>query len=227
MITRFKLREGKKAEGAALLADVEEYSEGLVCLTGGDEGPLAAALARGGIGAARTEVERLVRIFGRGNVYVELQRHHDRAQEGRNRAALEIAHSLKLPLLATNGVCYATEYDREVLDVLTCIRHKTLLDTAGRLLTQNSKRHLRSAQEMATLFADLPDAIANTQELASRLQFEMDDLGYQFPVYPTPANETMASFLRKRTAEGISNRYLSKRDPQLLAKAQKQVEREL
>ena len=227
LITRFKLREGKKAEGAALLSDVEELSAGIVCLTGGDEGPLAAALSRGGIEAARKEVERLVNIFGQKNVYVELQRHHDRAQEWRNRAAVEIARSLHLPLLATNGVCYAEEYDREVLDVLTCIRHKTTLDTAGRLLTQNSERYLRSAKKVGALFADLPEAVSNTQELASRLQFEMDDLGYQFPVYPLLPNETMASFLRKRVAEGISNRYLPKRDAQLLAKAQKQSEREL
>src|SRR5207302_623802 len=65
------------------------------------------------------------------------------------------------------------------------------------------------------------------QELTSRLLFEMDDLGYQFPIYSLPPNETMASFLRKRVAEGISSRYLPKRDPQLLAKAQKQSEREL
>ncbi len=227
LITRFKLREGKKAEGAALLTDVEEHSEGLICLTGGDEGPLAAALTRGGIDVARKEVERLVGIFGRDNVYVELQRHHDRAQEWRNRAAVEIARSLRLPLLATNGVCHATEYDREVLDVLTCIRHGKTLDTAGRLLTPNAERHLRSASEMAALFADLPEAIHNTQELASRLQFEMTDLGYRFPVYPLPPNETMMSFLRKRTAEGVSNRYLPKRDAQLFAKAQKQAEREL
>src|SRR5204862_5771795 len=120
----------------------------------------------------------LVRIFGQKNVYVELQRHHDRAQEWRNRAAVDIARSLDLPLLATNGVCYAAEYDREVLDVLTCIRHKSTLDTAGRLLAQYSDRHIRTAKEMTAIFADLPEAINNTQELASRLRFEMDDLGY-------------------------------------------------
>lgn len=75
LITRYKLCETTKAEGAALLADVAMYSEDLVCLTGGEEGPLAAALARGGYDLALREVKRLVHIFGPRNVYVELQRH--------------------------------------------------------------------------------------------------------------------------------------------------------
>jgi error-prone DNA polymerase len=78
LITRYKLREAHKAEGAALLSDVAEFAEGLVCLTGGNEGPLAAALAHGGYDTALREVERLVHIFGPRNVYVELQRHFDR-----------------------------------------------------------------------------------------------------------------------------------------------------
>jgi error-prone DNA polymerase len=129
LITRYKLRAGKKAEGAALTADLEELHEGLVCLTGGDEGPLAAALARGGYETGCKEVERLVSIFGPENVYVEVQRHFDREEEWRNRAAIAIARSLNLPLLATNGVSYATAYDREVLDLFTAIRHKTTPST--------------------------------------------------------------------------------------------------
>ncbi len=145
LITRYKLRESTKAEGAALTSDFEEFSEGLVCMTGGSEGPLAAALTQGGYDAAEKTVERLVDIFGRRNVYVEIQRHFDREQEHRNRAAIRIARSLNLPLLATTGVNYATEYEREILDVFTCIRHKTTLGKAGRLLTKNAERYLRSA----------------------------------------------------------------------------------
>jgi len=227
LITRFKLREDTKAEGSALTGDFEEYGEGLVCLTGGSEGPLAAALAQGGYDAAEKTVTRLVSIFGPRNVYVEVQRHFDREEEHRNRAAVRIARSLNLPLLATGGVNYATEYEREVLDVFTCIRHHKSLDTAGRLLTMNAERHLRSAREMQQLFYDLPDAISNTRELSSRLQFEMTGLGYEFPAYPVPDGQTMDSFLRKRVEEGIRRRYLPKNDPALYAKAERQAEREL
>lgn len=227
LITQYKLRESTKAEGAALTRDLEQYNEGLVCLTGGGEGPLAAALAQGGYDAAQSTVERLVEIFGPKNVYVELQRHFDRTEEHRNRAAVRIARTLNLPILATGGVTYATPDEREVLDVFTCIRHRTTLDTSGRLLARNSERYLRSGQEMEQLFRDHPEAILNTRSLSERLNFQMTNLGYEFPSYPVPEGETMDSFLRKRTEEGIRRRYLPKNNPELYAKAKKQAEREL
>jgi len=226
LITQFKMRETTKDEGAATLDDLRQYAGGLVCMTGGDEGPLAAALARGGEAAGHAVAEELVRIFGRENVYVELQRHQEREEEWRNQAAIRIARALKLRLLATNGVRYATACDREILDLLTSIRSHTPLDQAGRLLTLNDRRFLRPAAEMAALFRDLPEAMANTAELSSQLEFALNDLGYEFPRYPVPDGETMDSFLRKRTAEGVMRRYGSgSRD--LLERAKKQVEHEL
>jgi error-prone DNA polymerase len=153
------MREKIKCEGAATYDDLEGYSAGLVCLTGGDEGPLAAAIVNGGEEAGREAVERLVTIFGKDSVYVEVQRHREREEEWRNQAAIRIAQSMKLPVIATNGVRYATAYDREILDVFTAIRHHTDLDHAGRLLALNTRRHLRSAREMAALFRDVPGAI--------------------------------------------------------------------
>src|ERR1700733_9958524 len=227
LITRFKMREESKGEGAATLADVQQYASGLICLTGGDEGPLAAALMNGGEVAGREAVEQLVHIFGRESVYVELQRHQEREEEWRNQAAIRIARSLNLPLLATNGVRYATTYEREILDLFTAVRNHTELDRAGRLLSLNSQRHLRSAKEMSSLFRDVHRAIENTAELSSRLRFELNDLGYEFPCYPVPSSETMDSFLRKRVAEGVMRRYGPKNDRDLLERAKKQVEHEL
>ncbi len=227
LITHFKMREKEKADGAATWEDLEQYAPGLVCLTGGDEGPLAAALVNGGEEAGRETVERLVRIFGHENVYVEVQRHHEREEEWRNQAAIRIARSLKLPVLATNGVRYATTYDREVSDLFTAVRHHIELDHAGRLLALNNQRYVRAAREMARIFRDVPDAIENTVKLSSRMQFELNDLGYEFPRYPVPDGETMDSFLRKRVSEGVMRRYSLKNDRDLLEKAKKQVEHEL
>src|SRR5919109_1019386 len=123
LITHYKLREPRKGEGAAGMQEVAAHATGLICLTGGDEGPLSAALAEGGREAARRQIDALANIFGRENVYVELQRHFDREEEARNQAAVEIAGSLQLPLLATNGVAYASTEEREILDVLTCVRN--------------------------------------------------------------------------------------------------------
>ena len=227
LITQFKMREQTKCEGAATTRDFEQYASGLVCMTGGDEGPLAAALAHGGEEAGREAVERLIQIFGSTRVYVEVQRHYEREQEWRNQSALRIARSLKLPVIATNGVRYATAYEREVLDIFTSIRNHTDLDNAGRLLALNSQWHIRSAAEMTALFADTPGAVENTVELSSRLTFELSDLGYQFPRYPVSEDDTMDTFLRKRVAEGVRRRYGPKNDQALLERANRQVDHEL
>ena len=225
LITKMKLRSAK-GEGAVREEELREHAAGLICLTGDDNGPLAFSLARGGMEEGRICVERLIRIFGRDNVYMELQRHLHREQEARNRTAIEIARSLQLPLLATNGICYATARERELCDVFTAIRHHRTLATAGRLLARNSERYLKSPQEMQALFADLPEAIANTVELSSRLTFTFKDLGYEFPKYPVAEGETMMSFLRERTREGFQQRY-GRCTSDLQNRARCQIEREL
>ena len=225
LITKMKLRSAK-GEGAVREEELREHAAGLICLTGDHDGPLAFVLAHGGMEEARGCVERLIGIFGRDNVYVELQRHFHREQEARNHAAIEITRSLQLPLLATNGICYATTRERELCDVFTAIRHHRTLATAGRLLARNSERHLKSPQEMQALFADLPEAIANTVELSSRLTFTFKDLGYEFPKYPVPEGETMMSFLRERTGEGFQQRY-GRASSELQNRARCQIEREL
>src|SRR5256885_4545236 len=118
LITKMKLR-AKKGEGAISAEELEEHADGLICLTGGVDGPLASALQQGGIHEARRQIDRLIAIFGHKNVYVELQRHFQREEESRNRAAIDIARSLNLSLLATNGVCYATAKARELCDAFT------------------------------------------------------------------------------------------------------------
>jgi error-prone DNA polymerase len=225
LITKMKLR-AKKGEGTVCADEMEEHADGLICLTGGSEGLLAEALRQGGIEEGRRQVDRLVGIFGHKNVYVELQRHFQREEESRNRAAMDIARSLNLPLLATNGVCYATAKARELCDAFTAIRHHRALSTAGRLLARNSERFLKSPLEMQRLFADLPEAIDHTLELSSRLEFTLNDLGYEFPRYPVPEGETMNSFLNQRAWEGFHSRYgRAKSDMQ--ARARLQIEKEL
>jgi error-prone DNA polymerase len=226
LITKMKLRAGRKEGASAAISDFREYAGGLICLTGGEEGPLATALARSGPRAAFEAVKRLIEIFGRQNVYVELQRHFHRDEEYRNRVAIEIAEDLQLPLLATNGINYATPCERELADAFTALRHHRTLATAGRLLARNAERHLKSPAAMRALFADFPQAITNTIDLSSRLEFTLNDLGYEFPRYPVPEGETMMSFLRERTWEGWKTRY-GRAEPDLKKRARRQIEREL
>src|SRR5256714_8254693 len=230
LITMMKLRVPKHAkpgECAVTPEELAQYADGLICLTGADDGPMAKRFNHRGRREALETTEWLVDIFGKENVYAELQRHFNREEEVRNHAVIEIARRLKLPLLATNGVCYATRSQRQVTDVFTCIRNHVRLETAGRLLSINSERFVKSPKEMVHLFADLPEAIANTVELPSRLDFTLKDLGYEFPKYPVPPGETMTSFLRRRTYEGAHLRYGRNPDVPGLARAEKQLEHEL
>src|SRR5579859_514996 len=222
LITTTKLRVPKHTAAVANVQDLELHAKGLICLTGDEQGPLAGALRRGGVAAGRNCLQQLTSIFGPGNVFVELQRHFQRDQERRNHLAIELAHELKLPLLATNGVSHATQAEREVLDVFTCIRNKRKLETAGRLLSRHAERFLKSPLQMERLFADLPEAIANTSELSSRMQFTLEKLGYEFPRYPVPDGGSQIEYLRALTRQGARERYKPVTD-----RVRRQLEKEL
>ncbi|HEY4362830.1 MAG TPA: error-prone DNA polymerase [Bryobacteraceae bacterium] len=208
LITSMKLR-APKGEATASDAELSQFGEGLVCLTG--EGP-----------PTRARFEKRIRLFGTRNVYAEVQRHLQRDEEARNQAVIDLARSLQLPLLATNGVRHATSQERELFDALTAVRHKTTVMSAGKLLARNAERYLKPPREMAKLFSDIPEAVAETHELSQRLNFTLANLGYEFPRYPVAAGETMHSFLRARTEEGARQRFRPYHE-----KARRQIDREL
>ncbi len=193
-----------KGETSISLNDLEVHAGSLLALTDGE-----AAL------------DRLAGIFP-GALYVELGRHHDAAEERRNRARVAIARAHKLPLVATNDVRYARPAGVDLCDVLTCIREKSTLDDAGTLLSANAERHLKSAAEMRMLFRDLPDAVDNTLAIAARCGFTLEDLGYQFPRYPTPDGGNEQDYLAHLVADGARGRYRP-----LTAEVQAQIDREL
>ena len=214
LITRMKLR-APKGEGALSLEELDGCTAGLVALAG------RATLdgRRYGVGGM---LDRLVGIFGRDRVYVELQRHFRRDEERDIAALVSLAEAFRVPTLATNGVRFDTPEARPLFDVLTCIHHHTDLASAGRRLAANAERYLKPPADMAALFADQPGAVARTRELADRLQYTMADLGYRFPDYPVPPGETQASFLRHIADVGARERYRPYYD-----KARAQVAREL
>ncbi|HKH73053.1 MAG TPA: error-prone DNA polymerase, partial [Vicinamibacterales bacterium] len=214
LVTRMKMR-APKGEGALAIDELDGFTSGLVALAGR---PVLDA-RRHGVGGM---LDRLVGLFGRDRVYVELQRHLLRDEECDNEALTELARAYRVPIVATNGVRFATAGERPLFDVLSCIYHRTTLDTAGRLLARNAERYLKSPEVMAELFADRPDALAGTTELAERLEYTMADLGYRFPSYPVPPGETEMSFLRHITEAGARNRYRPYHD-----KARAQITREL
>jgi error-prone DNA polymerase len=214
LLTRMNLRS-PKGEGALTLDELDGHTAGMVALVGRE----ALHGGRHGVGGL---VDRLVGLFGRSNVYLELQRHFIRDEESDNQALIALASAFHVPVVATGGVRFAAPEDRPLYDVLTCIRHKTTLEAAGRKLALNAERFLKPREQMAELFRDIPEAVAGTAALADRLRYTMADLGYRFPDYPVPAGETMASFLRKVTEVGARERYRPYHD-----RARAQIAREL
>jgi error-prone DNA polymerase len=214
LVTRMKLA-APKGEGAIVLEDLEGHTAGLVALAG------RAALDASAYGVGGL-LDRLVGLFGRDGVYVELQRHLLRDEEADNQALRALAAAFRVPVVASNGVRFAAADERPLFDVLTCIRHKTTLARAGRRLAWNAERYLKAPDVMAQLFDDVPDAVRATRDLADRLTYTMADLGYRFPDYPVPAGETQASFLRRITEVGARDRYRPYHD-----RARAQIAREL
>jgi error-prone DNA polymerase len=167
-------------------------------------------------------VDRLVGLFGRKQLYLELQRHGRRGEDSDNQTLTDLASAFHVPIVATGGVRFAAPDRRPLFDVLTCIHHHTDLLHAGRRLAPNAERYLKAPAEMAALFADVPGAVERTADLAARLQYTMADLGYRFPDYPVPQGETQTSFLRKIADLGARDRYQPYHD-----RARAQVAREL
>jgi error-prone DNA polymerase len=212
LITRMKAGV-PKGTGLLELETLEGNVAGLVALPG------AETLGR------PPDTDRLARLlsaFGPRNLAIDVQRHRRREQEATNRALFDMAGSLGLHAVATNGVRHAGPPGRALLDVLTCIREKRTLATAGRLLADNAERHLKAPQAIQALYRDRPTLLRNVAALAERLTFTLDDLGYRFPEYPVPAGETMQSHLVQATDAGARERYRPYHE-----KARRQIEREL
>jgi len=222
LLTQAHLRS-EKGQCEIKWDELPQFAEGLVTLLGGSILNCRASVSDANRSRRFTETPyKIIEAFGRANVFVEIQRHFVRGEEQINRQLVDLAGANRLPLIATNGVQYAKPYGREVLDVFTCIREHTHFDAAGKLLTQNSERHLKSDREMRRIFADFPEAIENTSRLAERLRFSLENLGYEFPEYPVPAGHSMDSFLRTIVWFGAQQRYAA-----LSAKVKRQLEEEL
>ncbi len=200
----------------ATWAELARYREGLVALTGDEEGPVRHAWRTQGPAAAAAALDRLAALFApdptrrapdTSHLFVELQRHRLRGEEREIAFLRDLAAARGLPLLATGGVHYATPAQRPAADVFACIRNHTTLDAAGRLLSANAERHLKSAAHMARLFADLPAALDHTTLLDRRLGFTLQQLGYRFPDFPHTGGRPMPEFLREVTYAGATRRY--------------------
>ena len=186
-----------------------QHTEGLIALSGCRCGEVPSLVAQGHYREAQEAARRYLRWFGPGSFFVELQNNLVYGDARRNRALAELAEHLGLGTVATGNVHYHVRERHRLQDVLVAIKHRTTLDASHRQRRENSEYYLKQPEEMAELFRDHPEAVANTLRIAERCQFDLTrDLDYRFPDYPVPEEETQGSHLRKLCYQEAERRYM-------------------
>ena len=186
--------------------ELEQFSDGLICLSGGPNGPIGLLLQQGQRPAAEELMQRLKAIYPN-RLYVELQRHpgeggQPEAEKTTERGHIEMAYAMDLPLVATNDVYFPKTEMYEAHDALICIAEGAYVDQAEGRRRLTAQHYFKSQQEMVTLFADLPEAIENTVEIAKRCAF----MAYRRdPILPKFADDEVAE-LRRQANEGLQAR---------------------
>jgi error-prone DNA polymerase len=206
LISRARHAAGK-GEAALPAEELVGCTNGLIALSGCRQGEIAAALAVGDRRQALTAARRYLNLFGRDHFWIELQRHLVPGEEALVTSLAALAGYLKIGCVATNNVHYARPAGHRLQDVLVCIRHLTALDNSLHLRRPNSEYYLKSAGEMATLFADYPQAVANTVHLAGRCHFELRYGLQDLPPFPTPHGMSSSAYLNRLCEEALPVRY--------------------
>src|SRR6056297_747957 len=186
--------------------DLERHAGGVICLTGGPDGPLGRLLRGGHRPAAQTLVERLHSAYG-DRLYVELQRHPGEsgapeAERQTERGFVEMAYAMDIPLVATNDVYFPTSDMYEAHDAMLCVADGAYVDQADPRRRLTAQHYFKTPQEMATLFADLPEALENTVEIAKRCAFGCYK---RDPILPKFADDEVDE-LRRQAKAGLQAR---------------------
>ncbi len=192
LVTEAHLSREDRHDPRLAFRSLEQLADGLIVMSGCRTGLLPRVLAQQGFTAARRLAERCRTTFGRDNFLVELQRNHVRGDRALSQALCNIADSVGLQVVATGDVHYHRQELYKVHDALTAIRHRTTLDASHEQRFPNSEFYLRAPRDVAALFRDRPDAIANTVEIAERCKsFDLTaDLGYSFPDFRGAGHQT-------------------------------------
>lgn len=184
-----------------------EHGQGIIATSACLGGPVANNLLNGRPQLARDYAEKLAAIFGQERFFIELQDHGIPDQLRVNGDLIALARDLDLPLVATNDVHYCRQEDSSAQELLVCIQTNTTLSDPKRLRTESDQLYLKSGEEMARLFADVPDAISNTIRIAEMCNLDLGFRGYHLPAFPVPAGFTPDSYLEKLCTEGVVERY--------------------
>jgi len=184
-----------------------QAAHGLIALLGRDS-EVGRIAANQGIDAAQAKLQAFARLFP-DRLYLELTRCGRDGEENWNTAALALATELGLPVLASNDVRFLTQDDFEAHEARVCINQGRVLADLKRPRDYSNQQYLKSPEEMAALFADLPEALENTVELAKRCNLELEFGKYYLPDFPVPEGHDLASYIRELSREGLKERLIA------------------
>jgi DNA polymerase-3 subunit alpha len=207
IVSRAYLEDKEQVEAKASWDDLEIYHEGLICLTGGLKGPVCQYLLHNQSKDAETTLKKLKKTFG-DRLYIELQRHDMPEQDRIEPQLIDLAYKHNIALVATNDAYFTDRSMHEAHDALLCIAE-------GRYVTESDRRkatpehYLKSEQEMLKIFEDLPEAIANTIQIAQRCSFLLKPIDPILPAFPTADGRTEVEELRTLSLKGLEWRLKS------------------
>jgi DNA polymerase III subunit alpha len=186
---------------------LEKHSEGLIATSGCMSAEIPRALRERGPDEARRLMDWYYEVFGPDHFYVELQRHDIPELEKVNRDLLQLGKRYQAKFIATNDVHYINPTDARLQDILLAIQTGALLSDPNRFRMTVESFYLRSPEEMAALFAEAPEALSNTLEIADRCNVDLSTKGYHLPRFPFPPGYTDETYLRELCEEGLRRRY--------------------
>jgi DNA polymerase-3 subunit alpha len=186
---------------------LREHSQGIIATTSCMSGEVPRTILNKGVEAGRQMLAWYIDTFGADNFFIELQSHNIPELPALNKTLLDLGKQFNLKTIATNDVHYVERSDARLQDILLCIQTGALLTDPNRMRMTGDTYYLRSPQEMAALFPENPEALANTLEIAERCNVDLSKKGYHLPKFDVPEGFTAETYLRKLCEEGLVRRY--------------------
>jgi len=184
-----------------------EHAQGLIALSGCGSGEIPRLVLKGQLNKAREVAAWYRDAFGQGNFYLELQRHEGVAETKQvNEGLIALANEMGIPLVATNDVHYVRAEEAKAQEILLCIQTNTTINDPKRMTMGDESFYLKSGEEMAALFSDVPEAVENSLLIAEKCNLDLQSEGYHLPIFAVPQGYDAESYLRHLCQEGSKDR---------------------
>ncbi|MDH5507523.1 MAG: DNA polymerase III subunit alpha, partial [Anaerolineae bacterium] len=183
------------------------HSEGLICTSGCMSAEVPRALLQDNPELARQKLDWYYDVFGPDNFFIELQNHEIDEIPALNRALIELGQRYQGKFVATNDVHYINPEDARLQDIMLCVQTGSLLSDPKRMRMSDQSYHLRTPEEMSTLFAEVPGALSNTLLIAERCEVDLSPTGYHLPEFEVPQGYTPQTYLLELCEKGLQERY--------------------